>query len=110
MRILFNCLHLRSILYNKKCRKILTDYSAELDYVAKGLLAYETLDAEQFIKAFNQELPLDKGVLNENTDESSLTEEEVKVDITKKTETTQVENKIEDTVVELNKKDLDNEK
>ena len=42
-----------------KCRKILTDYSAELDYVAKGLLAYETLDAEQFIKAFNQELPLD---------------------------------------------------
>ena len=69
-----------------KCRKILTDYSAELDYVAKGLLAYETLDAEQFIKAFNQELPLDKGVLNENTDESSLTEEEVKVDITKKVE------------------------
>ena len=70
----------------EKCRKILTDYSAQLDYVAKGLLAYETLDAEQFIKAFNQELPLDKGVLNENTDESSLTEEEVKVDITKKVE------------------------
>ena len=69
-----------------KCRKILTDYSAELDYVAKCLLAYETLDSEQFIKAFNQELPLDKGVLNENTDESSLTEEEVKVDITKKVE------------------------
>ena len=70
----------------EKCRKILTDYSAQLDYVAKGLLAYETLDSEQFIKAFNQELPLDKGVLNENTDESSLTEEEVKVDITKKVE------------------------
>ena len=54
--------------------------------MSKGLLAYETLDSEQFIKAFNQELPLDKGVLNENTDESSLTEEEVKVDITKKVE------------------------
>ena len=93
-----------------KCRKILTDYSAELDYVAKGLLAYETLDAEQFIKAFNQELPLDKGDLVEKSDTDNSTTEEVKVDITKKTETTQVENKIEDTVVELNKKDLDNEK
>ena len=94
----------------EKCRKILTDYSAQLDYVAKGLLAYETLDAEQFIKAFNQELPLDKGDLVEKSDTDNSTTEEVKVDITKKTETTQVENKIEDTVVELNKKDLDNEK
>ena len=30
-----------------------------LEYVAKALLVYETLDAEQFLKAFNKELPLD---------------------------------------------------
>ena len=30
-----------------------------LQYVAKALLVYETLDAEQFVKAFNKELPLE---------------------------------------------------
>ena len=30
-----------------------------LEYVAKALLVYETLDAEQFVKAFNKELPLE---------------------------------------------------
>lgn len=93
----------------EKCRKILTDYSAELDYVAKGLLAYETLNAEQFIKAFNQELPLDKGILNENTDEISLTKEEVKVDITKKVENTHTDKNEstneKTTSVDLNKDD-----
>ena len=29
-----------------------------LEYVAQALLIYETLDAEQFIKAFNKELDL----------------------------------------------------
>ena len=30
-----------------------------LEYVAKALLVYETLDADQFLKAFNKELSLD---------------------------------------------------
>ena len=30
-----------------------------LQYVAKALLVYETLDADQFLKAFNKELPLE---------------------------------------------------
>ena len=30
-----------------------------LEYVAKALLVYETLDSEQFVKAFNKELPLE---------------------------------------------------
>ena len=90
-----------------KCRKILTDYSAELDYVAKGLLAYETLDAEQFIKAFNQELPLDKGDLVEKTDIDDSAQEETKVDINKNVENPYMENKTEDTVVDLNKNNSD---
>ena len=32
----------------------------KLQYVAKGLLVYETLDADQFVKAFNKELSLDE--------------------------------------------------
>ena len=32
----------------------------KLHYVAKGLLIYETLDADQFIQAFNEELSLDE--------------------------------------------------
>ena len=43
----------------KQTKKILQDNMDRLDYVAKSLLVYETLDAEQFLKAFNKELPLD---------------------------------------------------
>ena len=32
----------------------------KLHYVAKGLLLYETLDSEQFVQAFNEELSLDE--------------------------------------------------
>ena len=32
----------------------------KLHYVAKGLLLYETLDADKFIQAFNEELSLDE--------------------------------------------------
>ena len=43
----------------KQTKKILQDTMDRLEYVAKALLVYETLDAEQFLKAFNKELPLD---------------------------------------------------
>ena len=41
----------------KQTKKILQDNMDRLEYVAKALLVYETLDAEQFLKAFNKELP-----------------------------------------------------
>lgn len=43
----------------KQTKKVLQDNMDRLEYVAKALLVYETLDAEQFLKAFNKELPLD---------------------------------------------------
>ncbi|MBQ6632015.1 MAG: ATP-dependent zinc metalloprotease FtsH, partial [Romboutsia sp.] len=43
----------------KQTKKILQDNMDRLEYVAKALLVYETLDAEQFVKAFNKELPLE---------------------------------------------------
>ena len=43
----------------KQTKKILQDNMDRLEYVAKALLVYETLDAEQFLKAYNKELPLD---------------------------------------------------
>ena len=43
----------------KQTKKILQDNMDRLEYVAKALLVYETLDAEQSLKAFNKELPLD---------------------------------------------------
>ena len=43
----------------KQTKKILQDNMDRLQYVAKAFLVYETLDAEQFVKAFNKELPLE---------------------------------------------------
>ena len=43
----------------KQTKKILQDNMDRLQYVAKALLVYETLDAAQFVKAFNIELPLE---------------------------------------------------
>ena len=43
----------------KQTKKLLQDNMDRLEYVAKALLVYETLDADQFIKAFNKELSLD---------------------------------------------------
>ena len=43
----------------KQTKKILQDNMDRLQYVAKALLVYETLDADQFIKAFNKELSLE---------------------------------------------------
>src|SRR5699024_3774696 len=43
----------------KQTKKILQDNMDGLQYVAKALLVYETLDSDQFLKAFNKELPLE---------------------------------------------------
>ena len=57
----------------EECKRLLKYNMDKLHYVAKGLLLYETLDAEQFMKAFNEELPLDEKYIFEKKEESSIT-------------------------------------
>lgn len=63
----------------RDCRHILQENMNKLDYVAKALLVYETLDSDQFIKAFNEELSLDIDSVNESASkvskEDAITEE-----------------------------------
>lgn len=59
----------------KQTKKILQDNMDRLEYVAKALLVYETLDADQFLKAFNKELSLD--VLDTKKDDKVNTSEVV---------------------------------
>ncbi len=66
----------------KKTKKLLQDNMDRLEYVAQALLIYETLDADQFIKAFNKELPLDVKSENATTEEVVDTKEE-KIDLSK---------------------------
>lgn len=44
----------------KECKRILEENMDRLDYVAQALLVYETLDSEQFVKAFDKELSLER--------------------------------------------------
>lgn len=69
--------------YNKT-KKLLQDNMDRLEYVAQALLVHETLDASQFLQAFNKELSLK--VEEDNKETSALTaeensSEEVKVDL-----------------------------
>lgn len=83
-----------------KTRSILQENMERLEYVAQALLIYETLDAEQFVKAFNKELPL-------NDIENAITEEnspkEVEEQLTIKLEKDEERNN----VIDINK-NLDN--
>ncbi|MCC0693143.1 ATP-dependent metallopeptidase FtsH/Yme1/Tma family protein [Clostridioides difficile] len=83
-----------------KTRSILQENMDRLEYVAQALLIYETLDAEQFVKAFNKELPL-------NDIENAITEEnspkEVEEQLTIKLEKDEERNN----VIDINK-NLDN--
>ncbi|MGO0988063.1 ATP-dependent zinc metalloprotease FtsH [Clostridioides difficile] len=63
-----------------KTRSILQENMDRLEYVAQALLIYETLDADQFIKAFNKELPLND-IENAITDENSPKEIEEQLSI-----------------------------
>ncbi|AYD08507.1 zinc metalloprotease [Clostridioides difficile] len=73
-----------------KTRSILQENMDRLEYVAQALLIYETLDAEQFVKAFNKELPLNE-IENAVTEENSSKEVEeqltIKLEKMKKKET-----------------------
>lgn len=64
----------------RKTKKLLQDNMDRLEYVAQALLIYETLDAEQFIKAFNKELPLERksedAVTEETTDVNEVADTE----------------------------------
>ncbi|EQH92309.1 ATP-dependent zinc metalloprotease FtsH [Clostridioides difficile] len=63
-----------------KTRSILQENMDRLEDVAQALLIYETLDAEQFVKAFNKELPLNE-IENAVTEENSSKEVEEQLTI-----------------------------
>ncbi|SCJ39664.1 ATP-dependent zinc metalloprotease FtsH [uncultured Clostridium sp.] len=79
----------------KKTKKLLQDNMDSLEYVAQALLVYETLDADQFIKAFNKELPLDVKSENATTEEVVDTKEE-KIDLSKDINKDQNDDQIND--------------
>ena len=80
-----------------KTRSILQENMDRLEYVAQALLIYETLDAEQFVKAFNKELPLNE-IENAVTEENSS--KEVEEQLTIKLEKDEEER---NTVIDINK-------
>lgn len=55
-----------------ECKRILNENMDKLHYVAKGLLLYETLDSNQFIEAFNEELSLDEKDVFERKEQSEI--------------------------------------
>lgn len=64
-------------------RKILSENQDRLDYIAKALLKYETLDSKEFVEAFEMRLPLDDEVsdeIKEVKEEISETAESVEID------------------------------
>lgn len=61
-----------------RTKKLLQDNMDSLEYIAQALLVYETLDAEQFIKAFDKELPLEN--TDSKVDTTAITTEESEVE------------------------------
>ena len=90
----------------KECRQILQDNMSKLDYVAKALLVYETLDSEQFIKAFNEELSLDLNASSDDKKDLSNNDEKA---VTEEVRTTDSEDIEKDNIVELKKDYIDKE-
>ncbi|RDY26190.1 ATP-dependent zinc metalloprotease FtsH [Romboutsia weinsteinii] len=77
----------------RETKHLLEENMDRLEYVAQALLIHETLDADQFIKAFNKELSLDvvetvatEDVEMDNTTIDLSKKEDIKVDITKKSD------------------------
>ncbi|MDB8790487.1 ATP-dependent zinc metalloprotease FtsH [Romboutsia sp. 1001216sp1] len=60
-----------------RTKKLLQDNMDSLEYIAQALLVHETLDAEQFIKAFDKELPLENN--ESKVDTTAITTEEFEV-------------------------------
>ena len=81
-----------------RTKKLLQDNMDSLEYIAQALLVYETLDAEQFIKAFDKELPLEN--TESKVDTTAITTEESEVE----------QNNLENTTNEdITQNDIDNE-
>ena len=55
-----------------KTKKLLLENQERLDYIAKALLEFETLDDKQFEEAFNMSLVLDEEEANEEAIESTI--------------------------------------
>ena len=85
----------------KDTKKLLEENMDRLEYVAQALLVHETLDATQFIKAFNKELPLeiseskkeDMSAITLDKKEDSSEEVESNIDLAKQE---MIENTVED--------------
>ncbi len=90
----------------RECRHILQENMSKLDYVAKALLVYETLDSEQFIKAFNEELSLD---VDMNSDDKKVSSNDKEEALTEEVRTIDAEDMKEDNIVELKKDYKDKE-
>lgn len=104
-------------------RKILSENQDRLDYIAKALLKYETLDSKEFVEAFEMRLPLDDEVSNEikevkeeisetaellESDVNNSSDDLVEVDTEKFEKTGQSssdEDEIDDMVISNDKKD-----
>lgn len=81
-----------------RTKKLLQDNMDSLEYIAQALLVHETLDAEQFIKAFDKELPLENA--ESKVDTTAITTEESDVE----------QNNLENTTNEdTTQNDIDNE-
>lgn len=65
----------------RRTKKLLEDNMDRLEYVAQALLVHETLDADQFIKAFNKELTLEPIVETATTQEIVDKEEAIDVEV-----------------------------
>ncbi|MGL5642169.1 MAG: ATP-dependent zinc metalloprotease FtsH [Paraclostridium sp.] len=65
----------------RRTKKLLEDNMDRLEYVAQALLVHETLDADQFIKAFNKELTLEPIVETATTQEVVDKEEAIDVEV-----------------------------
>lgn len=57
----------------EKTRNILRENQERLDYIAKALMEYETLDSKQFVEAFEMRLPLEeqKEISDESQEDAS---------------------------------------
>ncbi|GAA3641377.1 ATP-dependent zinc metalloprotease FtsH [Asaccharospora irregularis] len=93
----------------KLTRQKLEENIDSLEYVAQALLVHETLDAEQFVKAFNKELPLEIAATEEVEEDSSILNlsKEVKEETEIKKEEVTKEDGIKLDKTGSNKKDIE---
>lgn len=83
-----------------KTKDILKEYDANLEYVAKALLVHETLNAEQFLEAFNMklslELPKEEEAVTLDLDKENYEEEVINEISTLQDENSETEEKTQE--------------